>query len=285
LAEGEYDAIHDHQDYIAGLHFLMGVGHLPPIRVAHIHNPLYHRTNYANGIVRRIIKASGKHMLSRLDTHIMGTSRQIVEEYGFHDSAALNVTLGVAHCGIDVTEYRGDYNQAHGQLCRELGWDKSAKIILFVGRLDGENIRHLGRTMTHKNPAFALEVARESVARDPRIRFLMVGSGDKKKGEFEVTVTSWGLERQIRIVGVRSDVPKLMQGSDLLLFPSVSEGLGMVVVEAQAAGLRVLASDTTPVECLVVPGVVKFLSLSDSSADWAEEALRLVNFYRPDAFG
>jgi glycosyltransferase involved in cell wall biosynthesis len=260
----------------------MGAGHLPPIRIAHVHNPLYHRSSYANGLGRRVAKSGGKRSLARFATHIMGTSRQIVTEYGFDAFASRGVTLGSAHCGFDVTQYQGDYEAAHAEICRESGWDDSTKVMLFVGRLEGADVVHRGRQMTHKNPAFTLEVAKECIAKDERVRLLMVGAGETKRREFEARVEEWGLDEKIRFLGVRSDVPRLMLGSDLLLFPSLAEGLGMVVVEAQAAGLRVLASDSTPRECVVIPEMIKFKSLTEHPAEWAREALTLINLPRPN---
>jgi len=283
LAKGNYDAIHDHQDYIAGLHFLLGAGHLPPIRIAHVHNVFYHRSNSATGFIRRTTNSTGKWLISRLATHVMGTSRQIIAEYGFDESISSNLVLGAAHCGFDVTQYVGDYKAAHAELCSELGWEESAKVILFVGRLEGAEVVYNGRQMTHKNPTFALEIGKECIARDARVRLVMVGAGEEKRREFEEKVSAWGLSNQIRLLGVRSDVPRLMLGSDLLLFPSLAEGLGMVAVEAQAAGLRVLASDTTPRESVVIPELVDFSTLTANREQWAGEVLRLLNLESPDA--
>jgi glycosyltransferase involved in cell wall biosynthesis len=276
LAAGNYDVIHDHQDYIAGLHFAMGLGRLPRIRIAHVHNPLYQRARYAKGLVRRVVRLAGHHSLGHLATHVMGTSRQIVSEYGFDGFNSRGVALGAAYCGFDVASYEGNREQVYADLCRELGWDPSAKLILFVGRLEADDVLHLGRVMSHKNPTFALEVAKECISRDSDVRMVMAGAGNKKRRELESQIREWGLEERIRLVGVRTDVPRLMLGSDLLLFPSLAEGLGMVVVEAQAAGLRVLASDTTPRECVVVPGLVRFVPLHLPPRAWADEALRLI---------
>ena len=95
-------------------------------------------------------------------------------------------------------------------------------------------------------------------------------------------VADWGLSDRIRLIGARSDVPRLMHAADLLLFPSFAEGLGMVAVEAQAAGLPVLASDAVPQECAVVPGMVEFLPLSAGPPRWAERVFSLMQSPRPD---
>jgi glycosyltransferase involved in cell wall biosynthesis len=283
LAEGNYDAIHDHQDYIAGLHFFMGSRQLPPIRIAHIHNPLYQRNQYANDRVRRAANSFGKRLLGRFATHIMGTSRQIVTEYGLDKSHSTGITVGAVHCGFDVTKFQGDHNAAHVELCREFGWDESVKILLFVGRLEADEVVHLGQRRTHKNPAFALDVVRECTRKDDKIRLLMVGGGEAKRREFEDMVTKWDLASKVALAGIRHDVPRIMRGSDLLLFPSLAEGLGMVVVEAQAAGLKVLASDTTPHEAVVNRYLVEFVPLRNSAEEWADTALRFMDLAPPDA--
>lgn len=272
LAKGQYHAIHDHQDYTAGLHFLLGIGRLPSVRVVHVHNPYLHIMNYSSGYIRRLTIGVGKSLLAHLATHIVGTSRQVVSEYGFDSSKFRNVRLGAVHCGFDVDWFVGDYHKSHREICDEFEWDSNAKIILFVGRLDG----------AQKNPAFALEVAKNSISKDSSVRMLMVGHGVEGRLELEGCVKTWGLQDSVRFLGLRSDVPRLMAGADLLLFPSVCEGLGMVAVEAQAAGLRVLASDAVPQECQVIPGMVEFKSLALGSVAWAEDLLRFVNQSRPD---
>jgi glycosyltransferase involved in cell wall biosynthesis len=277
LTNGRYHAIHDHQDYAAGLHFLFGLGRLPPIRIAHIHNPLTHIKSYATSPLRRFTIALGKQLLAYLATHIMGTSRQVVTEYGFDGPIFRNVNRGSAHCGFDVTQFQGDHFKLHNELCNEFSLGEKSKILLFVGRLDSNKDPRLNQ----KNPEFALETARECINRDPGICLLMAGSGEEIRCQLETRVKTWGLGSKIFLIGPRSDIPRLMVGSDLLLFPSLAEGLGMVTVEAQAAGLRVLASDSTPRECAVVPGIVEFRALDDGPARWADSALRLLKSSQP----
>jgi glycosyltransferase involved in cell wall biosynthesis len=269
LTSGRYHAIHDHQDYAAGMHFLFGFGELPPIRMVHVHNPAMNIEYFSSSFLRRSVLFAGKSLVGRFATHILGTSRQLLTEYGFDDKPFSRLPRQAAHCGFDVNRYRGDSAGFHAQLRREFGWNDSAKLILFVGRLDSN--------CNQKNPDFALAIAKLCAAKDPNIRMLIVGGGDEIRERLEAQTASWGLTDRIRFAGVRSDVPRLMLGSDVLLFPSVAEGLGMVVVEAQAAGLRVVASDTTPRECVVVADGIEFLSLSDGAEQWSETVLHTLN--------
>jgi len=280
LAKGNYDVIHDHQDYIAGLHFFMGAGQLPRVRIAHVHTPLYHRKQYASDFGRRAANTAGKHFLSRFATHIMGTSKRVVEEYELDRCQSRGISVGALHCGFDVTKYSGNYTAIHSDLCREFGWEESSKILLFVGRLESDDVSYLGQPMTNKNPAFALEIARICMAKDQSLRLVLVGAVDTKRIEFEAKIEKWQLTGKIRCTGVRHDVPRLMSGADLLLVPSLAEGLGMVIVEAQAAGLRVLASDNIPGEAVVNSELVTFAQLDGKAEVWANKALQLINLPR-----
>lgn len=275
LAAGNYDVIHDHQDSVAGLHFLMGLGSLPLIRIAHVHSAFRHRSLYANDRVRAISMSVGRRMLKRLATHVLGTSRQAIDEYGFRVPEYRGV--GVVNCGFDPDRLAGEYRGTHAEICRQFSWDETAKIILFVGRLDGDAVVN-GRVVSQKNVEFALEVAKECFAREQTARLLVAGSGkEAREKDLRARVNDWGVGERVRFLSGPADIPKLMVGSDVLVLTSPAEGLGMVVVEAQAAGLRVLASDTTPRECAVIPGLVKFLSLNLTAGEWADEVERLMN--------
>jgi glycosyltransferase EpsF len=273
LKEGRYHAIHDHQDYTAGWHFLFGIGYLPRVRIAHIHNPTIHINTYTSKFSRKTIVAVGKFLLRYFASDIAGTSRQIINEYGFEDTVEKKAELTALHCGFDVKDFLFDEATSRSSIRCKFDWEEDVKIILFVGRLDSTT----NGSVNQKNPEFALKVMNECIENDPSIRCLMVGGGDGVKGKLLDKVISWGLEKKIVLTGVRSDIAELMTGADLLLFPSLAEGLGMVAVEAQSAGLPVLTSDTTPRECVVIPEMVTFKSLNKHYADWADEALKLIN--------
>jgi len=268
LSHGRYDAIHDHQDTAAGIHFLFGMGLLPQVRIAHFHNAF---ECYPEGIIRKINFFVGRRLVKQFASHISGTSLAVLDEYGVGLSTSQRPVRGAVHCGFEVSSFGGNHARVHSELCEEFGWTDDVKILLFAGRLE-----------KRKNPEFALEVASKCIERRPDVRLLIAGSGDEIHRTLEARIRALQLERQIRLLGSRADIARLMLGSNVFLFPSLAEGLGMVLAEAQASGLPSVASDATPRECVVMPELVHFLSLSDGRESWTNEVLHLIDQARPD---
>lgn len=279
LASENYAAIHDHQEFASGWHFLFGTGHLPPVRIAHLHNPMSHQESYGTGPGRRASIRLGNHMIARYATHLLSTSRQLITEQGFDDlHAARHLKKMAVHCGFDSSRFMLNSTEMHSQLRAQFELSPDAKVLLFVGRLDS----NMDESCNQKNPAFCLEVARVCAHRDPLFTCLLAGGGESMRERLQERVHTWGLAKRILLLGPRQDVPQLMVGADLLLFPSFAEGLGMVAVEAQAAGLRVIASDGVPEECRVVEDLVDFLPLSAGVEHWASKVMQKLNQPKPD---
>jgi glycosyltransferase EpsF len=272
LRRERYAAIHDHQAYVSGWHFAMGAGALPPVRVTHIHNPVYQIQNGTKG--RRLSGSLGKHLVGLFATHITGTSRQVITEYGFDVPSFARIPKMALHCGFDPSRFLGDRSAAKASLCDEVGWPKDSKIVLFAGRIDQSP--DPGHPKNHKNSGFAISVGIEAARRDPNIRMILAGERSFAVPTLEERIESAGLKGRIRFLGIRKDVERLMLASDVLLFPSRGEGLGMVAVEAQCAGLPVLASTDVPRECVVVPALVQFKDVESGSSAWADDLLQLV---------
>jgi glycosyltransferase involved in cell wall biosynthesis len=279
LSDNRYDAIHNHQDYTSGWHFAIGGKALPPIRIAHVHNPSYQiRNNYGISHLRRLNSRLGKFLIRRYATHLAGTSRQLIGEYGFDEPAFACMPKAALHCGFEPRRFTGDPSQEGRNLRHSLGWPADSKILLFAGRID-QSIE-FDHPQNHKHSGFAVAVAIEAARLDPRIRMVLAGKTSLATPLLESLIAGAGLADRIRFLGIRSDIAHLMLGCDLLLFPSRGEGLGMVTVEAQAAGLRVLASNAVPRECVVCPDLMRFLPVVSDPAPWAQEALSMLDLPR-----
>jgi glycosyltransferase involved in cell wall biosynthesis len=279
LRTGRYHAIHDHQDHSAGWRLLIGLGINPPIRAVHIHNTGYTKRAYEISRLRTATASAGFQLVRKFATHVLGTSTQVLNEQGFSRGAlADGGRVMPLYCGFDVSRFAGERKAERVKLLAAAGWTEPAKVILFVGRLDGSD----DPKVNLKNPAFAIEVIAACIRRDPEVRALFVGQQGAVGTRLEQYVAELGLTPHIRFLGARSEVPHFMIGSDLLLFPSIAEGLGMVAVEAQACGLRVLASDAVPAEGIVVPELMYRLPLGDGPERWSEVAQGLLSQTAPD---
>ncbi len=280
LKQGGYDAIHDHQDHASGWHYLIGGARLPPVRVTHVHNPAYQiRNNYGVTAGRRLTGQIGKWLVARYATHIIGTSREAITAYGFDEAPFRNTPKAALHCGLDPARFQAG-SDARASVRAEFSWTDDAAVVLFAGRFDVSP--DLGHPRNHKNSGFAVAVAIDCARRDPSVCFLFAGPFSEATPILRERIEAAGLGDRIVFAGVRRDLGRLMAGADALFFPSRAEGLGMVAVEAQAAGLPVLASTGVPRECVVIPELVRFLELDAGATVWRDELLGLAHAPRID---
>ena len=134
-------------------------------------------------------------------------------------------------------------------------------------------IGHVGRFHYAKNHVFLLEVFQEIRKKKGNAKLLLVGDGDTMPAVKEKT-EQLGITDHVIFTGMQKDTAGYYRAMDLVVFPSHYEGLPGTVVEAQAAGLPVLMSDTVTDQVAVTP-LVECFSLQKSAAEWAEEALAL----------
>jgi glycosyltransferase involved in cell wall biosynthesis len=131
-------------------------------------------------------------------------------------------------------------------------------------------VGHVGRFQEQKNHALLIDIFAELVARDDRFRLVLIGDGPLRPA-IERKVARAGLAGHVHFAGVRSDVPQVMQGAlDVILLPSHYEGLPLVGIECQAAGLPAVVSDVIATDMDVVPGLIHRVSLSEPPSRWAD---------------
>lgn len=136
-------------------------------------------------------------------------------------------------------------------------------------------VGHVGRAAVAKNHPFLLDIYNEIRKKNLKARLILVGAGELDS-EIREIVYSLGLMKEVIFAGHRTDVNKIMQAMDVLVLPSLFEGLSIAAIEAQAASLPVVVSDAVPTEAKISDAFLK-LSLETSAEEWAESVLRLVN--------
>lgn len=126
----------------------------------------------------------------------------------------------------------------------------------------------IGRLTSTKNQLFSLEILSELMKRNIRAELWLIGSGEDQE-ELEHRALELNICQQMHFFGLRTDVAQLMQGMDAILFPSLYEGLGIVAIESQAAGLPTYASTQIPLETKITD-LISYLPLSDGPERWAD---------------
>ena len=134
-------------------------------------------------------------------------------------------------------------------------------------------ICHVGSFQWVKNHTFLLDVYHAIHKRNPNSILLLIGDGELRK-DIEKKSRELQIDKHVKFLGVRNDVNYLLQASDLLLFPSLFEGLPVTLIEAQCTGIPCLISDGIPKE-VILTDLVASKSLRDSADSWAKEALRI----------
>jgi glycosyltransferase involved in cell wall biosynthesis len=125
-----------------------------------------------------------------------------------------------------------------------------------------------------KGPLDFVEAARQASARDPRLRFFMAGDGELRPA-VERALAQAGLGARVRLLGWRDDIPELLAAMDVFLLTSLFEGLPRVVLQAMAASVAVVATDTGGIAEVVTDGETGFLVPRAAPAEAADALVKL----------
>lgn len=166
------------------------------------------------------------------------------------------------------------YDQAVALPRRELGLADDSLVALFVGRIEMQ-----------KGLDFLLIAAEKVIERRPEWQLVVVGDGPDLAGWRLYVGRDAALSRHVHLLGRRDDVPALLKAADLLVLPSLWEGMPNVVLEAMAARRAVVATTVEGTEDLVVPGQTGWLvppwdpnALASALLEAAENRDRLARF-------
>jgi glycosyltransferase involved in cell wall biosynthesis len=263
LREGNYDVVHSHVHHFSGAVLRSAKAEGVPRRIAHCHST---GDGKGSGPSRILYRRLMKHWIRKYATHGLAASAEAAAAL-FGPNWQSDPRFRVLHCGIDLEPFWQDVSRE--AVRQELGIPPNAPVV-----------GHVGRFAPAKNHAFLLDIAAEVIKRRPEVYFLLVGDGPLRP-DIEAKARHLGIEKNVIFAGVRADVPRLMLGAmDLFVFPSLWEGLGIVLVEAQAAGLRCVCSDAVPPEAVVVPDAVRYVRLSAGAGEWAAVVLRTLEYGR-----
>ncbi|MCG8418941.1 MAG: glycosyltransferase [Proteobacteria bacterium] len=236
LARHPCHAIHSHVNfysgYILGLAKLLGI----PGRIAHSHTNV---PTAGDSPWRTVYRHTMRAALHATATCGLGTSSAAVRALFGPDWQTWG-KYAVLPIGYDFARFAHIGPETRTATRRALGLADSHVVI-----------GHIGRFVPAKNHEFLVDLARASQARGRRDhRFVLVGDGERRS-DIERAVHARGLAHSCLFTGQRRDIAELLSAFDVLVLPSLWEGFGIVVLEAQAAGLPCVISDRVSGEVIV----------------------------------
>lgn len=248
-----YQVVHCHLNYKSGLVLAAAKRAGVPVRVAHAHtagmDPGF------SGLVRRLLRP----LIPRTATHDLACS-----------AAAGNALFGDRPYGLIPNALDAAALRFNPQIR-----DRTRKALNLGGAY---TLIHVGRFSREKNHAFVLDAFAQVRKREPGAVLLLVGDGPLRP-ELERRAAAFQAGA-VRFLGIRADIPDLLQAGDIFVFPSVFEGLGIALIEAQAAGLPCIKSDSVPAESMVTD-LVRSLPTVDPQV-WADAILAAKGTPRTD---
>lgn len=266
LKKGNYDVLHLHHDYLAGFHLLSAIGVRYKQKIVHVHNtdkwlPV------GNARVRKWLLGPARWLVMNLADQVIGISKDTLSEF-IGKSHNRKIKAKVLYYGIDLSKF----DRQPLDIRRSFTLPADSKILLFIGRMN-----------EFKNPAFVVDILHEIKKYRNDVYGLFVGKGGEEETVKRKAV-EYGISDRIVLAGWRDDVPEIMKGSDLFVFPRVEyprEGLGLVVVESQAAGLPMVLSPGIVPDAVVINELACFIPLAKGPDEWAHQVHNMLEKGKP----
>lgn len=250
--ENNYPIVHSHLNTLSVLPLYAAWRAKVPIRIAHNHS-----TSSPGEGSRTILKYLLRPGARLFATHYCSCS-SLAGKWLFGERFYNSGQVRLIKNAINIDKFSYNF-QVRDQVRREFQLEGK----LVVG--------HVGRFVYQKNHAFLLDIFLETHRRNDSAVLMLVGAGELEQAIKNKT-ESLGLKKSVLFLGTRTDVASLMQAMDVFIFPSHYEGLGMVAIEAQVAGLPAIVSEAVPREANIT-NLLEYCQLSQPASVWAEKAL------------
>lgn len=253
----EYKIIHVHQDCLSSIILKAAKKYKVPVRIAHSHAASQDKN------LKYLIKLFYMRSIPRYATDLFACGED-AGKWMFRGKKFL-----ILNNAIPAKQYL--FNQEkRNNIRQQLNLDKK-----FVVGL-------VGRFSPQKNHSFLLKVFHELVQIEPNSKLLLVGDGELKR-EIQSEIEKFYLKDKVLLLGVRNDVPDLLQAMDAFVMTSNYEGLSLAIIEAQSSGLPCFISDKVSIECKKTE-LVQQISLEDSPKRWAKEILKVKKEVRKNRY-
>ena len=226
-----------------------------PERISHSHNIDFQTKN----IIKKSFGNLFKIPLRKYSTKCLACSED-AGKWLFGNKIVQSDKFMVIHNAIDLEKFR--YNESIREKVREeLG---IANDCLVLG--------HVGRYTNQKNHEFLIDIFNEIHKQKSNSKLLLVGTGENEN-KIKEKVNNLNLNEKVIFLGFKNNVNDYMFAMDLFVFPSKFEGLGIVLIEAQATGMKCYTSKYVVPKEAKVSELLEFIDLKEGAKVWADKIL------------
>lgn len=259
---GPFDVVHVNMDMLNGINLTVSRFAGVPNRICHSHVIVsQYDVQKGKSVLSTIYHVIMKKLI-KLNSNVRCGCSVPAMNYLYGEDWVNDINSFVINNGIDISKYEKKIDTSLKK--KELGINKDYRYLVTVGRITAQ-----------KNVFFIIKIMNEIKRKNLPYKLIWCGKGDLE-GKVLDEIKKYGLEDYIIMLGSRNDIDEILKCCDLFLLPSLSEGLGIVLIEAQAAGLVCFASDGVPkiADC----GLCNFLSLDSGAEYWCDRiSLELEN--------
>lgn len=256
----DYQYVHSHYTFISYFILKAAEKNNVKIRIAHSHEAV--KSIWDRGVVKVPFIFALKQVINNPVTHRFACG-QAAGEWMFEKAP-----FTVLHNAIDVKRFLYDKTIA-AKAKEKLGLEN--KIIF----------GNIGRFSRQKNHGFLIEIFEGLQKEIKNAHLLLIGDGELRAG-IENLVKEKNLEKSVSFLGVRKDIVALLHAMDYMLMPSLYEGLSVTMVEAQANGLKIFASDKIATETDFT-NLIDFISIADRNL-WVDHIVNNLSYERKNTY-
>lgn len=254
LKEGEYKIVHSHINTLSVFSLYAAKKANTPIRIAHSHSTT-NKKEYKKNIMKLMLRPFSK----KFATHYFCCS-ELAGKFQFGTKTYNEGNVYLLNNAIDIEKFK--YNQKVREKKRKELQIKENTLV----------IGHIGRFVTTKNHTFLIDIIEEIKKQKKEVLLILVGKGPLEE-EIKKKVKEKKLEENVLFLGQRKDANELYQAFDIFVMPSLYEGLPVVAVEAQSAGLPCILSKEIIKEAKALSST-KFIGLEEDKRVWAKEMIK-----------
>lgn len=222
--------------------------------IVHSHNGFNPNKKIKNYIIKKFQFILPKYSDKQLACSLLAAKSMYKEKF------IKDGNVDIIRNGINIDDFKFDLS------CREkyrLKFNIQSKLV----------IGNIGRFVEQKNHLFLLQIFNEVLKINDNAILILIGEGELEKNIKE-EAKKLMIDKKIIFLGKRDDVSKLLQMMDVLVMPSLYEGLPITSIEAQATGLNMIISNNITEE-LKINDNVRFLDLNLNPKIWAEEIIKI----------